>query len=98
MLRRLAVAALVLLMPPAFPPAASAMGAMAGMAGDEARAFVREVQRLLARAGYFDAKEFDGRLGPRTRDAIIRFQKANGLNPDGRMTPELYNRLVAKAR
>jgi peptidoglycan hydrolase-like protein with peptidoglycan-binding domain len=100
MLRRLALAGLLGLALPSVS-AAQAMGSMAGMAGmagDEAKAFVREVQNLLAKAGYFDAKDFDGRLGPRTREAIARFQKDNGLPPDGRMTPELYNRLAAKAR
>jgi peptidoglycan hydrolase-like protein with peptidoglycan-binding domain len=76
----------------------AAPSGMSGMSGQEGKSFVREVQRMLAKAGYFEAREADGRLGPKTRDAIIKFQKANGLKPDGRMTPELYALLSQKTR
>ncbi|WP_244606416.1 lytic murein transglycosylase [Arsenicitalea aurantiaca] len=42
----------------------------------------QEVQTLLSRRG-FDAGPSDGVIGPRTRQAIIAFQRQRGLLPDG---------------
>ena len=53
----------------------------AGYAGHGSRA-VRALQRRLARAG--DASgPIDGRYGPRTEQAVTRFQAAHGLQADG---------------
>jgi lytic murein transglycosylase len=46
------------------------------------RAERRELQRLLARHGY-DIGAADGVIGARTREAIVSFQDAAGLPPDG---------------
>ena len=54
---------------------------------------VRMTQVLLAKAG-FDAGPADGKMGAKTRDAIISFQKANDLNADGAITPELMDALT----
>ncbi len=43
---------------------------------------IAQVQQRLARLGY-DPGGIDGRLGPATRAAIRRFQKANDLPPTG---------------
>jgi len=43
---------------------------------------IAQVQQRLARMGY-DPGMIDGRLGPATRAAIRRFQKANNLPPTG---------------
>ncbi len=57
---------------------------------------VSEVQSLLNRIGY-DTGVPDGIIGVRTREAIVRFEAENGLNPTGRVSPQLVERLRAKA-
>lgn len=49
-----------------------------GSQGDE----VRQIQTKLKNWGYFSDK-IDGIFGPKTRDAVIWFQKKNGLTADG---------------
>lgn len=51
-------------------------------------------QRLLLALGY-DPGPVDGIAGPATRDAIRRFEAAQGLPPTGRLTPALLARLRA---
>lgn len=41
-----------------------------------------DVQRALKGAGFYDG-DVDGKIGPKTRDAIREFQRANNLEPDG---------------
>ena len=43
---------------------------------------VRTIQDKLKRWGYYDG-EVDGVFGSRTRQAVIKFQRKNGLTPDG---------------
>jgi hypothetical protein len=43
---------------------------------------VRELQRALKEKG-FDPQGTDGKFGANTKKAVIAFQKANGLEPDG---------------
>lgn len=43
---------------------------------------VREIQQRLKDWGYFDGT-VDGIFGSQTRNAVIRFQRANGLSADG---------------
>ncbi|MBQ2992094.1 MAG: spore cortex-lytic enzyme [Clostridia bacterium] len=43
---------------------------------------VRQVQRKLRQWGYYDG-EADGIFGQETYDAVVRFQKKNGLTADG---------------
>jgi len=47
---------------------------------------ILQVQRKLARMGY-DPGPVDGRLGPATRAAIRKFQKANNMPPTGEIEP-----------
>ncbi len=47
---------------------------------------IAQVQRKLARLGY-DPGPIDGRLGPATRAAIAKFQKANNMTPTGEIEP-----------
>ena len=54
-------------------------GAGYGSCGSQA---VRSVQMLLARAGY-PPGPIDGRYGPRTTDAVMRYQAGAGLAADG---------------
>jgi hypothetical protein len=53
---------------------------------------VMELQRALARAG-FDPGSPDGTFGQRTEEAVIAFQQANGLSPDGIVGPETADAL-----
>lgn len=50
------------------------------------------VQAALMRQGYFDG-DIDGILGPQTRVAIIKYQKAKGLSQTGRMDIETLTQL-----
>ena len=63
-----------------------------------ARLDVSKVQRLLAERG-FDPGPVDGRMGPRTSEAIRAFQRREGLAVDGRFSTSLSRALEApKAR
>lgn len=42
----------------------------------------RQIQIALKNAGFYQGA-IDGKIGPKTKEAIKAFQKANGLNPDG---------------
>lgn len=54
-------------------------------------AAVRDLQSKLAAKGYGIA--VDGQFGPRTRNAVIAFQRANGLTVDGVVGPQTWGRL-----
>jgi lytic murein transglycosylase len=62
--------------------------------GDRALSFSerKEMQERLTRAG-FDTQGVDGRIGPKTIDAVRDFQKARGLAPDGYASLALLKRL-----
>ncbi|MCA1403129.1 L,D-transpeptidase family protein [Ensifer sp. IC3342] len=60
------------------------------------RDIIRELQMLLSSLG-FDAGVPDGWTGPATSDAVRAFQSAEGLPPDGKITPELIDRVFRKA-
>lgn len=51
---------------------------------------VKEVQSLLQRLGYYNGA-IDGIFGNNTRNAVIAFQRANGLTPDGIVGPMTFN-------
>lgn len=53
---------------------------------------VREIQRLLGRAGY--SVKVDGDFGPTTKKAVMAFQKAQGLKADGVVGPVTNSRLM----
>jgi localization factor PodJL len=53
---------------------------------------VQDTQRMLASLGY-EIGAPDGAMGPRTRNAIINFERANGLPETGRISSELVDRL-----
>ena len=42
----------------------------------------RQIQRALKSAGFYQGS-IDGKIGSKTREAIIKFQKAKGLKADG---------------
>jgi len=53
---------------------------------------VREVQTMLTELGY-DIGGADGSVGPKTRSAIISFERSNGLPETGRVNAALADRL-----
>ena len=55
----------------------------------EFRPTVKEIQTALKNAG-FNPGSFDGKIGPRTRQAIKDFQKSKGLVPDGAVGPKTW--------
>jgi peptidoglycan hydrolase-like protein with peptidoglycan-binding domain len=56
------------------------------------KSVVQEVQSLLGAAGY-DAGQADGRMGAKTRAAIIRYQQEHGLPIDGTPSFQLLEHL-----
>ena len=53
---------------------------------------IAELQRALTRAGY-DPGTPDGTYGQNTEEAVVAFQQANGLSPDGIVGPETADAL-----
>ncbi len=51
---------------------------------------VMEVQALLAKIGY-DPGPIDGIFGVKTQQAVVKFQRDNGLTPDGIIGPKTYS-------
>lgn len=61
------------------------------------RETIRSVQRRLNQLGYRAGPE-DGIMGPRTRGAVSAYQRQMGMQPDGELTPDLANRLMAGSK
>ena len=55
----------------------------------EFRPTAKEIQTALKNAGY-DPGSMDGKIGPRTRQAVKDFQKSKGLVPDGAVGPKTW--------
>ena len=55
----------------------------------EFRPTTRDIQSSLKNAG-FDSGPIDGKMGPKTRQAIKDFQKSKGLVPDGVVGPKTW--------
>ena len=55
-----------------------------------------KVQQALKTAGYYNGV-VDGKLGNRTKVAVSKFQKDNGLNPDGVIGEKTWSLLKSKA-
>jgi len=51
-------------------------------AGVGKRLSTKQIQQALKKAGFYKG-EIDGRAGPKTKEAIMKFQKARGLKVDG---------------
>jgi lipoprotein-anchoring transpeptidase ErfK/SrfK len=71
----------------AAPESAAALGSAPRAAS------VREVQAKLAGLKFLPTSQVDGRLGPRTKDAITAFQQWHGLTPDGIAGPRTLAKL-----
>ena len=61
--------------------------------GEDMKKAIRNIQAILNNNGY-DAGTPDGIMGARTRNAIIEFQKANGLLPSGEVDRALVDKLL----
>lgn len=62
-----------------------------GSRGDE----VRLVQVELILAGLLTGSTADGIYGPRTRDAVVSWQRSHGLTPDGIVGPITWQSIMA---
>jgi peptidoglycan hydrolase-like protein with peptidoglycan-binding domain len=63
---------------------------------DLSPAEIREVQQVLVQRGF--SVEVDGRLGPRTRQALIQFQQRQGLQATGRIDSRTVSELGVSVR
>lgn len=52
----------------------------------------KDIQLALKNAGFY-AGTVDGKIGPKSKKAIIEFQKAKGLKPDGKIGPKTWAEL-----
>ena len=57
---------------------------------------VKDAQKILASLGY-DIGSPDGAMGPKTRNAVINFERANGMPETGRVDAALMQRLSLAA-
>lgn len=52
----------------------------------------KDIQRALKNANFYTGA-IDGKIGPKTKNAIEEFQKAKGLKPDGKVGPKTWAEL-----
>lgn len=52
----------------------------------------KDIQKALKAAGFY-AGAVDGKIGPRTKKALLDFQKAKGLKADGKVGPKTWAEL-----
>lgn len=51
-----------------------------------------EIQTALKNAGYYQGS-IDGKIGPKTKEAIMEFQKNSNLKADGKVGPRTWSKL-----
>ena len=71
------------------PTAAPEMAAKAAPAPADRN---KEIQIALKNAGFYTGA-IDGKIGPKTKEAISQFQKASGLKVDGKAGPKTWTEL-----
>lgn len=49
----------------------------------------KDIQKALKAAGFYTGT-IDGKIGPKTKAAVMDFQKANGLKADGKVGPKTW--------
>lgn len=69
----------------AVPPAADTMTP----AGQDKLSKNKDIQTALKAANFY-AGNIDGKIGPKTKRAIVEFQKAKGLKADGKVGPKTW--------
>lgn len=76
------------------PPTASVPTPAAAMKEQPADKTARnkEIQTALKNANFYDGN-IDGKMGPKTKRAIVEFQKAKGLKADGRVGSKTWAEL-----
>ncbi|MDP3804094.1 MAG: peptidoglycan-binding domain-containing protein [Candidatus Omnitrophota bacterium] len=52
----------------------------------------KDIQLALKNAGFYTGS-IDGKIGPKTKSAIVEFQKARGLKADGKVGPKTWAEL-----
>lgn len=52
----------------------------------------QEIQSALKNANFYTGN-VDGKIGPKTKKAVMEFQEANGLKADGKVGPKTWNAL-----
>jgi len=52
----------------------------------------KDIQTALKAAGFYTGN-VDGKIGPKTKKAIVEFQRAKGLKADGRVGPKTWAEL-----
>jgi peptidoglycan hydrolase-like protein with peptidoglycan-binding domain len=72
------------------------VGARSGTAMNLSTEEIREVQQVLVREG-FDV-EVDGRISPKFHEALISFQRKNGLQPTGEIDTQTVTKLGVNVR
>ena len=73
-------------------PVSSITSVRSGSSGND----VKELQRALKAKG-FDPQGTDGKFGANTRKAVVAFQRANGLEPDGVVGKNTHQALFGSA-
>lgn len=73
--------------PTAAVPPAEEGGAKA--AADDKLGRNKDIQTALKAAGFYTGN-VDGKIGPKTKRAIVEFQKAMGLKADGKVGPKTW--------
>ena len=61
-------------------------------AGPYSAPSVSDVQQALKNAGLYTGS-VDGKSGPKTKAAVVEFQKQSGLTPDGKVGPRTWEKL-----
>lgn len=56
------------------------------------------IQRMLRRTGYLGRDDVDGDFGPKTKSAVRKFQRANGLRVSGEVDDRTWDRLRERSR
>lgn len=52
----------------------------------------KDIQTALKNAGFYQG-DIDGKIGSKTKEAVVKFQEANGLNPDGNVGSRTWEKL-----
>jgi hypothetical protein len=78
-------------------PVGGGLRATEAHAASPASISVRDLQKRLAELKFLPPPQVDGKLGPRTRDAITAFQQWHALAPDGIVGPQTLGKLRTAA-